>query len=94
MELKEFISETIKQIANGLVEGSKHINNNYAGIEGIESGYKKIKFDVGITTSEEGRTGGGAKIAIAQVCNVGIGGENANKSTNYNRVQFETFIQV
>ncbi len=94
MELKEFIAETIKQIADGLVEGSNHIKNSYVGSEGVESGYKTIKFDVAITTIEEDKVGAGGKIAIAQVFSIGANGENSSKATNYNRVQFETFIQV
>ena len=46
MELKEFVAQTIKEVADGLAEGSKYIRNEYQGSEGVESGYKKIKFDV------------------------------------------------
>ncbi|MGS2762923.1 hypothetical protein [Sinomicrobium sp. M5D2P9] len=43
MELKEFIEETIKQVADGLVSGSSHIRDNYPRSEGVEVGYKKNK---------------------------------------------------
>jgi len=93
MELKEFISETIKQVAEGLVEANKHIKESIGG-DGIEDGFKKVSFDVTVTTTEEDKSSAGGKITIAQVLNIGAKGENLSKATNYNRIQFETFVHV
>lgn len=51
MELKDFISESIKQITDGLLEGHQYILQKSPGSEGIENGYRKINFDIGVQTS-------------------------------------------
>ena len=94
MELKEFISETIKQVADGLKEGSEYVINNNGG-EGVkDSHYYNISFDVAVTTSEEDKTGVGGKIAIAQIFSAGADNENLNKSTNFSRVKFDINLHV
>ncbi|MDG1728968.1 MAG: hypothetical protein P8K68_00260 [Algibacter sp.] len=94
MELKEFISETIKQIADGLVEGHNHIKEKYEKSDGIQDAYKKIHFDVAITSSDEDKINGGGKIKIASVFDLGAKAEGTSKTTNHNRIQFETFLHV
>lgn len=42
MELIEFISESIKQITDGLIEGNQYIREKSSNSEGIESGYRKF----------------------------------------------------
>jgi hypothetical protein len=48
MELKEFISESIKQITDGLIEGHEYIKEKSSRSQGIENGYRKIHFDIGV----------------------------------------------
>lgn len=92
MELKEFITESLKQISDGLREGNSHINENGGG--SVMNEWMKVSFDIAVTTSEEDKSGGGGKITIAQVFSAGADVENANKTTNYSRVQFVTQIHV
>lgn len=51
MELNEFISQTIKQITDGLIEGSKYIREKSSGSEGIRDDYTRVNFDVAVTTN-------------------------------------------
>ncbi len=91
MELKEFISETLKQINDGIVEGSEYSRTK--GGKGLNSKNIKISFDVAVTTSNEGLKEGGAKITVASVFSVGGGASNKDTSTFHNRIQFEILFR-
>lgn len=94
MELKEFISETIKQIADGVKEGSDHVITNNGGSGVYDQDYTKISFDIAVTTNEEDKTGVGGKIAIAQIFSASADNENSNSITNYNRVKFDINVLI
>ncbi|TSJ44198.1 hypothetical protein FO440_08500 [Mucilaginibacter corticis] len=93
MELKEFIKQTIIDVTDGLMEGQKYIiANNYG--EGIDDGYKRIKFDIAVTSQDENRIGGGGKISVVNIFSAKGEIENTNTATNFSRIQFETLIAV
>jgi hypothetical protein len=93
MELKEFIKQTIIDITDGLIEGQKYIIDNSLG-EGIDNGYKRIKFDIAVTSQDENRIGGGGKISVVNLFSVKGEVENTSALINSNRIQFETLIAV
>ncbi|UKN01193.1 hypothetical protein K6119_15795 [Paracrocinitomix mangrovi] len=93
MELKEFISETIKQIADGLVEGNKYVQDNHGG-DGIENGYKRVKFDIAITSNEESSNEASGKITVAQIFGAGASSSSSDKKQNYNRIEFDTQVHI
>jgi hypothetical protein len=71
MELKEFISETIKQIADGITDGNKYIVDQKHG-RGVDSSrIKLVKFDVAITSQDQNTTGIGGKITVASMFSAG-----------------------
>lgn len=94
MELKEFIKETIAQIAEGIREGQKYIDDNDYG-DGIsdEKG-KEINFDVAVFTESEEQAGVGGKISVASVFSLGADGKEIQKNTNHSRIQFKLFLKV
>lgn len=94
MELKEFIAESIKQITDGLIEGHQYIKHKIPNSEGVENGYRKIHFDIGVQSSENNIDSVGGKITVANIFNVG--GENEKNSSiiNNNRIQFDVLIQI
>ncbi len=92
MELKEFVSNTIKQIADGLQEANTYIKEK--GGEGVENGYKRITFDVAVTTTDEDKNGIGGKITVAKIFNAGADSETLSNKTQYSRVEFNTLIHV
>lgn len=94
MELKEFISELIKQIADGLVEGHQYIKEKSPNSEGIESGYRKIHFDIGVQSSEGNKDNIGGKITVAQIFQVGGKTESNTSIINTNRIQFDVLIAI
>lgn len=94
MELKDFISGTIKQITDGILEGDKYVKKETESSEGVRSQYTTINFDVGLTINEERKDDFGGGISVVQVFKVG-GNVSKNISTsNQNRIQFEILIAV
>lgn len=94
MELKDFISGTIKQITDGILEGDKYIKAESKTTEGVRSQYTKINFDIGVTNNEEHKGEFGGKISVVQVFNVGGNTSKNINTSNQNRIQFEIFINV
>lgn len=92
MELKEFISETLKQINDGIQEGSTHLKQN--GGEGVSDGYFNVAFDLAITTNNEETSGVGGKISVASIFKVGGELEKNTSTSNYSRIQFHIPIHA
>lgn len=90
MDLKEFVKETLTQIADGLKECNEYIKENHKGF--INKDYMNVKFDVAVTTSEEDKTGVGGKLSVANLLSIGGKEENTNQNTNFSRVQFNTHV--
>ncbi|SRR5690554_171602 len=94
MELKEFISETIKNITDGVLEGNDYVKERSKSKEGVRSGYVNIDFDIAITTSEEGKGEIGGKISVVEVFNAGGSKSKTSYSSNQNRVQFSVHVNI
>jgi len=92
MELKEFIAETLKQINDGLQEGSTHLKQ--AGGEGVKNLYFNVSFDLAITTNNEETSGVGGKISIASIFKAGGEIEKNISTLNYSRIQFHVPVHV
>ena len=71
MELKEFIAESIKQITDGLVEGHEYIKKKSPNSEGVENGYRRIHFDIGVQSNEGNKDDVGGKITVAHIFQAG-----------------------
>ena len=94
MELKEFISESIKQITDGLIEGHDYIKKKSPRSDGIENGYRKIHFDIGVQSSEGSTDDICGKITVAQIFQVGGKSESNISTINTNRIQFDVLIAI
>lgn len=94
MELKKFVAETIKQITDGLIEGNDYIIEKTKDSEGVRGDYKKVNFDVAVTTNESGKDNIGGGIFVAQIFKAGASSELSNFTSNTSRVQFEVSIHV
>lgn len=71
MELKEFISQTIIQITDGLRDGNNYVRKNEFG-DGINDGYsKEISFDIAVSSNEEESTGVKGRISVANILSTG-----------------------
>ncbi len=93
MELKVFVTETIKEIIEGVVEAQRAIipalnysNDGYVQI-GSES-YIDVEFDVSVTSSES--EGNEAKGGIfIKVVDLGMKNTSINNSSATNRIKFK-----
>ncbi|RED22456.1 hypothetical protein BD847_3085 [Flavobacterium cutihirudinis] len=94
MELKEFISESIKQITDGLIEGHNYIKQKSPTSEGVENGYRKIHFDIGVQSNEGNKDDIGGKITVSQIFQVGGKTESSSSTINTNRIQFDVLIAI
>lgn len=94
MELNEFISQTIKQITDGLIEGSQYIKEKSSGSEGVRDDYTRVNFDVAVTTNEGEKDKIGGKVSVAQIFSAGGSTESSNTTSNSSRIQFDILIHV
>lgn len=94
MELKDFISETIKQITDGILEGSSYVREKSNSSEGIKNQYTKIDFDIAITTNEEDKRDLGGKVSVVQVFNAGASASKSASTSSQNRIKFEVFAHI
>jgi transcriptional regulator CtsR len=90
MELKEFVSETIKQMSEGIIEANKNIVTGSTDRSGIQLNYLiPIKFDIAVTAVDESKGTGGAKLNVASMFTAAGELEKHNINTQYSRIQFE-----
>ena len=101
MELKDFVSETLKQIMEG-VKGAQDkaaemggainprgfINSDNRAIRGpFGEPAQLINFDVVVSTNDVDKAKGGVGIFVGDI-GVGVRGEAESQSTAVNRIQF------
>lgn len=89
MELKEFISETIKQITDGVLEGDSYVKSKSNSSEGIRNQYTKINFDIAVASNNENKEGMPNTVSVIQVFNIG-----ENSKSGQNRIQFELLAAI
>lgn len=102
MELKEFITQTIKDVLDGVLEAqnAQKIGNCVVPSGTGSNAFPKgnvinngdwtstlINFDIAISAEESAATGGKAGVKIA-VLSAGLDTENTNKNTSTSRIQF------
>jgi len=94
MELKDFISETIKQITDGILEGNSYVKQKSKSAEGIRHQYTKIDFDIAITTNEENNNDLGGKVSVVQVFSAGASKSKSASTSSQNRIKFEVLADI
>ena len=81
MNIKDFVSESLRQICQGIVEAQKK------GVNRAGSVSKDIKFDIAVTVSEGQESGGKAGISVWSV-GANIQGKSEASSSTVSRIQF------
>ncbi|WP_162343207.1 hypothetical protein [Cyclobacterium salsum] len=94
MELNEFISETIKQVTDGLMEGHEYVKEKSPDSGGIETGTSKINFDIGVQSNEGNVNDVGGKITVAQIFQLRGKSESNSSIQNVNRIQFDVTMHI
>ena len=94
MELKDFISETIKQITDGILEGNTYIKEKSNSLEGIRNKYTQIDFDIAVTSNEENKGDLGGKISVVHVFSAGASTSKSASTSSQNRIQFNVHAAI
>jgi hypothetical protein len=98
MELKDFITNTLVQLAVGIRAANATLENAAQGAGGVRYRIKsssdfpnEIAFDIALTTTETGTTKGGGEI---RVWSVGVGGgkEKQSASEVVSRISFKVAV--
>ena len=98
MELREFVSDVLSQIREGVSDAiSKHPGMGAGAISPAvkEGNYidwhkymKDVEFDVAVTTADKGNVEGSGKIEIFKVFTVGGGGSSSSENSTVSRIKF------
>lgn len=104
MDIKDFVKESLKQIADSINEVNMELEEKGTYIpsgdivgEGVlfsviknskTRHLVKIEFDLAITVSQEHGTSGGGGLSIASLANVGIKGEEKEGKKEISRIKF------
>ena len=94
MELKDFISETIKQITDGILEGNTHVKEKSNSSEGIKNGYTTIDFDIAVTTNEGNKDDLGGKVSVVQIFSAGASTSKSTSISSQNRIKFQVMAHI
>ena len=93
MDVKEFISETLKQIVEGVVDAQKHTKEKNAIVVPHHDFRKTVSFDVAVTVVEGKETTGKAGISVWSI-GAGVGGKTESSSSTVSRIRFEIPVEL
>jgi hypothetical protein len=75
MDLKDFVSETIKQIVDGVSASQQSAQTKGAVVVPYSEGTEKVEFDVAVTAVEGTETSGKAGISVWSI-GAGVSGKS------------------
>lgn len=105
MELKEFVTETLVQIAEGIEEAQRRLKasgsdarvNPYMTKDdsgkwvtgGRRENVETVEFDVAILANEDTETKAGVGLTVASLLKLGAGGSSSQSSGTESRIKFK-----
>ncbi|MGD0078045.1 MAG: trypco2 family protein [Sedimentisphaerales bacterium] len=87
MQLKEFVSETIKQIIEGVKDAQQAAQTKGAVVVPYSQVEEKIEFDVAVTAVEGTETSGKAGISVWSI-GAGVSGKSESSTSTLSRIKF------
>ena len=93
MDIKEFVSQTLKQIIDGVVDAQDQTRKTSAVVVPYGDCQKKVDFDVAVTVVEGKETGGKAGISVWSI-GAGVTGKTESSSSTVSRIKFEIPINL
>jgi len=93
VDIKEFISETLSQIVDGVVEAQQRTKEKRAVVVPHHEYFKRVGFDVAVTVVESMEKTGKAGITVWSVGG-GVSGKSEKSSSTVSRIQFEIPIEL
>jgi hypothetical protein len=93
MDLKDFVSETLKQIIDGVKDAQQTANTKGAVIVPYSQGAEKIEFDVAVTAVEGTETAGKAGISVWSI-GAGVSGKSESSTSTVSRIRFSVAVEL
>lgn len=93
MDVKEFVSETLRQIVDGVVDAQRHTKEKNAVIVPYYDSRKMVNFDVAVTVVEGKETTGKAGISVWSI-GAGLGGKTESSSSTVSRIKFDIPVDL
>jgi hypothetical protein len=93
MDIKEFVSESLKQIIEGVIEVQTYAKSRNAVVVPYSDRYKKVDFDIAVTVVEGKETGGKAGISVWSI-GAGVTGKSESSSNTTSRIKFEIPLEL
>jgi hypothetical protein len=92
MQLQEFVTKTINEIAAGLQESHKNLEKSGSKVEDAHT--ISIDFDIAVLSEDQTISNSGAGLTVASVITAGHKIENDNKTQITNRVKFSVSVKI
>lgn len=104
MDIKDFVKESLIQIAESINEANVDLKDKgtyipiggltgegvlFSVIKGTETKhFIKVEFDLAVIVSQERNTSGGGRLAIASLANVGMKSDSSEGKEEISRIKF------
>jgi hypothetical protein len=92
MDIKEFVSESLKQIVDGVVDFEKHSQQKRACNLDHQHRNQKVTFDIAVTVVEGKEAEGKAGISVWSI-GAGVTGRTESSSSIVNRIKSDIPIE-
>ena len=93
MDVKEFVSETLKQIIDGVKNAQKSTEGTGAAVNPFDNHYEKVEFDIAATVIESSETGGKAGLSVFSI-GAGVTGKAESSSSVVSRIKFAILVRM
>lgn len=93
MDVKDFVSETLSQIVDGVIDAQHRLIGKNAVVAPHYEHRQKVSFDVAVTVVEGKETTGKAGISVWSIGG-GLTGKSEASSSTASRIQFEIWVEL
>jgi hypothetical protein len=92
MDVKEFLSETLKQIVEGILDAQEQTKNKGAVVVPHGGSEKAVRFDIAVTVAEGTQASGIGSLQV-YVNGSDVDGKSESSNIIVHRVQFEVPVE-
>jgi hypothetical protein len=93
MDLKNFVSETLRQIVDGINDAQRPTLPKDAVIVPYYEKLEKVEFDVAVTAVEGTETSGKASINVWSI-GAGVSGKSESSTSTVSRIRFSVAVEL
>jgi hypothetical protein len=93
MDIKEFVSESLRQITDSVLEHTNYSKTKRACNIDHQNRMQRVTFDIAVTVVEEEGTEGKAGISVWSI-GAGVKGKSESSSSIVSRIKFDIPIEI